>query len=123
MKNCAAEFLFLRLERAEFLLSVGNKVLPAGEHLPDGAGLRRYVLDAVNDPVFLVAENEIAVLSHKLQNQILSAQISQLIVMLDLKMDNPFQIRLPDPDDFSAADMFPKKHTEIRSRHGRRFIF
>ena len=44
--------------------------------------------------------------SHDLDDQFFAAQIAQFVQMFDRKMDDPFQFRLPDIDDPSAADVF-----------------
>src|SRR5699024_9642803 len=49
-------------------------------------------------------------------------QIAQFVQMFDCKVDDPFQFRLPDIDDSSAADVFAQEHAEVRRGHGRRFV-
>ena len=71
------------------------------------------VFDAVDDGLIFIAENNIAVFSHQFQNQILAPQISHIVIVLDLKVDNPLQLRLPDPQDLSVSHMLAQQHTEI----------
>ena len=52
------------------------------------------MLDAVQDSSVLFAEDDIAVLAHKLHDQPLAAQIPQIVQMLDLKFDDPLKPRL-----------------------------
>ena len=74
-------------------------------HLPDGAQLRRHVADAVDDPVFPVHENDIAVLAHHLHDEPFAAQIAHLVQVLDLQVDDALQTRLGDRKDAPAADV------------------
>ena len=80
------------------------------------------MFDAVNDLSVRCAEDDVAVFSHDLDDQFFAAQIAQFVQMFDRKMDDPFQFRLPDIDDPSAADVFAQKHAEVRRGHGRGFV-
>ena len=66
---------------------VRDKVISAWKYLSDRAHLRRYMLDAVQDSPGLIAENDIAVLAHDLNDQCLLADITELIQMLKLNVD------------------------------------
>ena len=107
------EFLLTCVQRVAFVPGLGDKIGPAGQHLPDRAGLGGDVLDAVDDGLIFIAENNIAVFSHQFQNQILAPQISHIVIVLDLKVDNPLQPGLPDPQDLSVSHMLAQQHTEI----------
>ena len=74
------------------------------------------MLDAVENCAVLLAENDVAVLSHQLNDQALASQISELVEMLDLKVDDSLKTRLADLHDSAGADMFSQEHAEIRSR-------
>ena len=101
---------------------VRDKILPPGEDLTDRAHLRGHMLDAVDDAAVLRTDNNIAVLPHDLDDQVLPAQISQFVQMLYRKMDDPLQLRLPYIHDAAAADMLSQEHTEIGRRDGARLI-
>ena len=75
------------------------------------------MLDAVDDPALIIAEYDIAVLAHNLDYQLLLAQISQLIQMLDIKDDDALQFGLGDAGNPSISDILSKKHAEVGGRH------
>ena len=52
------------------------------------------MLNAVDDPVRVIRENNIAVLTHELYDQILPAEITHLIQMLDFDTKNTLQTGL-----------------------------
>ena len=60
-------------EGVKLVHGVGDKVFPPGQYLPHGTHLRGNMLDAVYNPALLIAENNIAVLSHDFHNQCLAA--------------------------------------------------
>ena len=105
-----------------FFLCVRNKICPSGQNFPDRTHLGGYMLDAVDDLIGIRTEDNIAVLSHDLHDQIFPAQIAQLIQMLDLKPQDSLKGRLCDGQDPSSADVFPKQHAEVRRRHGAGFV-
>ena len=106
-----------------FFHGAGDKIIPSRQHLPDRADLGGYVFDAVDDFITLVAENNIAVLSHQLHDQMLPAQISEIIRMLQRKVDDPLKIRLNHGYDPGRADMLAQQHTEIGGGHGTCLVF
>ena len=65
-----------------------------------------YVLDTVDDLIFFVTEDNIAVFSHDLHDQVFGTQITQFIQMLDRKTDDSFHTGLFYRDDLAASDMF-----------------
>lgn len=77
-----------------FLLSMGNKVRPSREYLPDRTHVLGYMLDAVQDGPLVVAENQVAVFSHKLRDEFLDAEIPQFVPVLHRKNQDSFQARL-----------------------------
>jgi len=99
-----------------------NKISSSRKNFPDGTDLRGNMLDAVDDLIGIRTEDNIAVLSHDLHDQIFPAQIAQLIQMLDLKQQDSLEGRLCDGQDPSSADVFPKQHTEVRRRHVAGFV-
>ena len=70
------------------------------------------MLDAVQDHVLVVTEDDVAVLSHKLHDQLLALQVTQLIQMFDVKFQDPLQTRLADGHDPSVLQVLAKQHTE-----------
>ena len=67
---------------------VRDKVISAWKYLSDRTHLSGYMLDAVQNPSGLIAENDIAVLAHDLNDQCLLADITEFIQMLKLNVDN-----------------------------------
>ena len=61
-------------------------------------------------------------LSHQLQDQVLLLQVSHLVIVFDLKMDDPLQGRLPDTQDFTASDVLAQEHAEVRRFHRTEFV-
>ena len=55
-----------------------------GKYFTNRAHLSGYVLDAVQDHILVVAENDIAVFAHDLNDQFLLAQIAQFIEMFNV---------------------------------------
>ena len=75
------------------------------------------MFDTVNDLTLIVTENNIAVFSHDLDDQIFPAEVTKFIEMFNCKMNNTLKSRLPDINNAAAADMFAKKHTEVWGSH------
>ena len=75
------------------------------------------MFDAVNNFSITVTENDIAVFSHDLDDQIFPAEVTKFIEMFNCKMNDTFKSRLPDINNAAAADMFTKKHTEVWGSH------
>ena len=61
------------------------------------------MFDTVDNLVIRCAENNIAVFSHQLHNQIFTAEIAEFIEMFYFKTYDSFQSRLADRYDFSAV--------------------
>ena len=49
------------------------------------------MLDTVDDLVLFVAEDDVAVFPHDLDDQCLLAQVAKLVQMLDPKLDDPLE--------------------------------
>lgn len=94
----------------------------AGQNLADRADQTGNVLDTIQYFVVLIAEDDVAVLSHDFDDQLFAAQITQLIQVFQFKNDDSFQTRLGNGDDTRILDMLSKQHTEIRRGHGAWFI-
>ena len=110
-------------ERIQLVLGVWNEPGLAGQHLTDGADQTGNMLDAVDDPVVFIAENDVAVLSHDLHDELFAAKIPQLIHMLHGKADDPFQPGLGNLHDPAVLQMLAQEHAEIRSRSGTGLVF
>ena len=80
------------------------------------------MLDAVEDPVVFITENNVAVLSHELYHKVFPTQISQLVQMFDLKADDPLKARLSYRQYPAICNMLSQKHTEVRRCHRAWFI-
>ena len=73
------EGIFFDGEWILFALLGGDEVGSAGKHFPHGAHLGGDVLDAVDDDIVFIAENNIAVFAHQLHIQIFYAGIAHFI--------------------------------------------
>lgn len=71
----------------------------AGQNLADRADQTGNVLDTIQYFVVLIAEDDVAVLSHDFDDQLFAAQITQLIQVFQFKNDDSFQTRLGNGDD------------------------
>ena len=111
------EFFRSYRERIYFLHGVRDEILSSRKNFPDRTHLCRYMFDTVNDLTLIVTENNIAVFSHDLDDQIFPAEVTKFIEMFNCKMNNTLKSRLPDINNAAAADMFTKKHTEVWSSH------
>ena len=80
------------------------------------------MLDTVDDLILLIAENNIAVFSHELDDQKFTALITHFIQMLNLKTENTLHGRLSHCNDTAAADVLTEKHTEIWGSQRTRLI-
>ena len=68
-----------------------DKIISAWKYLSDRAHLRGYMLDTVQDPSGFIAENDITVLAHDLDDQCLLADVPKFVKMLKLDINNPLQ--------------------------------
>ena len=84
---------------------MGDEIGASRQHLPDRAYLGGDMLDAVQDHVVFIAEDDIAVLSHELHDQIFPPQIPHFIQMLDLKPHDPLKARLGHGKDPPVGDV------------------
>ena len=64
-----------------------------------------HMFDTVDDLVLFVTEDNVAVFSHDLHNQIFGTQITEFIQMFNSKTDDPLHTRLFDGDDLATSDM------------------
>ena len=100
-----AEIRFRDGQRVLFCYCLRDKVFPSGQNLPYRTHIGGHVLDAVNDRAVFLTENDIAVLSHDLYDQLFSAQVAHFVQMLQLKFQDTLQPRLGDGKDPGASDM------------------
>lgn len=63
----------------------------AGQNLADRADQTGNVLDTIQYFVVLIAEDDVAVLSHDFDDQLFAAQITQLIQVFQFKNDDSFR--------------------------------
>ena len=89
-------------------------VSPPRKNFTHRADLMGNVLDAVDDHSRVIEKDDVAVLAHDLNDQLLLTQISQLIEMFDGYLHDSFHARLAHPRDPSVADMLPQQHAKIR---------
>ena len=89
-----------------FIHRIGNKILPAGENLPDRAYHAIDMFNAVYDSVGIIHKNNITVLSHKFYHEAALYLIPQFIQVLQSDLYYPFKANLPDPCHSGAAQMF-----------------
>ena len=92
-------------QRIKFFLRVRDEPGLAGKHLAHGADKPGNVLDAIQDHVVFVAENDVAVLAHDFDDELFSAQVAQLIQMLHRKDHDALQPRLGNGNDPAVLDM------------------
>ena len=76
------------------------------------------MLDAVDDHVVLVAENDVAVLAHQFDDELLGAKVSHFIQVLDPEIEDPLHPGLGDGKDPAVLDVLAKQHAEAGSRDG-----
>ena len=117
-KKSLDEPVFVHGQRVFFVHGVRNKISPSRQHFTHGTHLGGHMLDAVDDLIFRVAEDNIAVFSHDLHHQLLAAGVPQFVQMLNVQPDDPLQPGLGDIHDPPVPDMLAQKHTEVGSRHG-----
>ena len=63
------------------------------------------MFDTVKDRIVLLTEDQVAVFSHDLHNQIFGTQITEFIQMFNSKTDDPLHTRLFNRDDLATPDM------------------
>ena len=80
------ERIFIAGQGIQLVLGVGDEVRLAGQNLSYTADRSGYVLDAVDDSIVIVTEDQVTVLSHQLHDQRLVTQIPHLVEMLDIDM-------------------------------------
>ena len=73
------------------------------------------MFDTVKDRIVLLTEDQVAVFSHDLHNQLLAADIAEFIQMLELKNKNTLESRLGNGENAGAADVFAEVDQRKRS--------
>ena len=63
------------------------------------------MFDTVKDRIVLLTEDQVAVFSHDLHNQLLAADIAEFVQMLELKNKNTLESRLGNGENAGAADV------------------
>ena len=77
--HCLAEGFLCDRKRIFLGNGLGDEIGSPRQHLADRADLSGHMLDAVNDGAVLLAENDVAVLSHDFHNQFFAAQVPHLV--------------------------------------------
>ena len=67
------------------VLCLRNEIIASRKNLADRAYHTGNMLDAVDDFIFLIHEDDVAMLSHQLDDQALVAKITHIIIMLHVK--------------------------------------
>ncbi len=100
------------------MLGLGDEIFPSRQHLAHGADLGGDVLDAVDDFAIFITEDDIAVLAHDFHNQLLVAEVAEVVEVLNLKMDDALHMGLENACDFPVGNVLAQQHAEIRGSHG-----
>ncbi len=79
-----------------FFLRCRNEIFSSWKHLPHGADSAGNMFDTVDNLFFVIAENNIAVLAHNLNNKMFYAQVAKLVKMLDLDIEDALKTGLGD---------------------------
>ena len=69
--------------------------------------MRRNMLNTIQDHIFIITENNITMLTHKLHDKHLLTRIPQLIQMLQFKLHHTLQPRLLNIRNPCTSDMLP----------------
>ena len=107
------KFLLGNSERVLFIPGIGNEIFSSGKNFTDRTHMGRDMLDAVQDHSLFVTENDVAVLAHQFHDQTLSAGITQLIKMLQLKFHHTLHSRLLHIQNTCTSDVLSEKHAEV----------
>ena len=70
--------------------------------------------DTVDDHLFVIEEDDVAVLAHDLDDQVVGAKIAHFIAVFHFEAQDPFQSGLGDRDDAAVLQMLAQKHAESR---------
>ena len=82
---------------------VRNEIRAAGKHLADGTDHRGDTLDAVDDRLVVIAENDVRVFAHQLDDEPFDTRVTHLVEVLDLHADDALQTGLLHREDPGAA--------------------
>ena len=88
------EFCLCDRQRVRFLLCVRKKIISSRKNLTDRTHVGGNMFDTVKDRIVLLTEDQVAVFSHDLHNQLLAADIAEFVQMLELKNKNTLESRL-----------------------------
>ena len=88
------KFFFCDRERIFLILRVRNEPGAARKNLTDRTHVGGNMFDTVKDRIVLLTEDQVAVFSHDLHNQLLAADIAEFVQMLELKNKNTLESRL-----------------------------
>ena len=85
MQTKSKNSFFCDRERIFLILRVRNEPGAARKNLTDRTHVGGNMFDTVKDRIVLLTEDQVAVFSHDLHNQLLAADIAEFIQMLELK--------------------------------------
>ncbi len=101
---------------------MGDKIGPPRQNLADGADHAGNVLDTVDDQILFICKDDIAVLSHDLNDQFFAAKVAHFVQVLNVQMDDPFKARLGNVCDAAVLQVLSKKHAKAGGSHRGLFI-
>ena len=90
-KDCRNEFFLRSRHRILFRHRIRNKVIASRQYFTYRTHLCRDVLDTVDDASVQITENNVAVFSHDLDDQFFPAQVTHLIQMLNIQVDDTLE--------------------------------
>ena len=79
--------------------------------------------DTVDDHLFVIEEDDVAVLAHDLDDQVVGAKIAHFIAVFHFEAQDPFQSGLGDRDDAAVLQVFAQEHAESRRLKGSLSLF
>ncbi len=75
-------------ERIVFFLRLWNKIVPPRQHFAHRADRAGNMFDTVDNFVFVITENNIAVFSHNFHNKMFDTRIAHLIQVFERNVNN-----------------------------------
>ena len=105
-------------QQIQLVLGVGNEIWLPGKCLPHAADRGGHMLDAVQYHPVLIDKENVAVLSHDLDDEGLLTEIPHFVQMLRLNAQDALQAGLGDAQDPAVLNVLSKEHTEIGGRQG-----
>ena len=91
-----------------------NKIITSRQYLPHGACHCIDSFYAVKNLIIIINKDNIAVLTHKFNDEVLRAHITKLIEVFQFNIYYPLEIRLSNRYNPGVIQMLPKQHCECR---------